>query len=165
MRRGIKWPDRRWALLFCGRQIRPTFISCSRTAGPPTRTILNRRTPNCAYRTTPCHRCDRRTLSRNTRSARIKVPDLTSRPVTGSDADGHRSAPRPRRRDPLRGRLLLCFGWMFRSPVPKTSLPARLIVRAATSALVDVQRRALWRVHPLIRDACEHPVCVGKADH
>lgn len=49
--------------------------------------------------------------------------------------------------------------------VPKTSLPARLIVRAATSALVDVQRRALWRVHPLIRDACEHPVCVGKADH
>ena len=56
------------------------------------------------------------------------------------------------------------FGWMF-LPVPKTSLPARLIVRAATSALVDVQRRALWRVHPLIRDACEHPVCVGKADH
>ena len=55
-----------------------------------------------------------------------------------------------------------CF-FLFLRP----AYPARLelVVRAATGALVEIQRQALWRAHPLVRDAHEHPVCVGKADH
>jgi CTP:molybdopterin cytidylyltransferase MocA len=66
------------------------------------------------------------------------------------------------------GAIILAAGASTRMGSPKQLLlldGQPLVVRAATGARVEIQRQALWRAHPLVRDAHEHPVCVGKADH